>query len=282
MAACSPSHARLFFLLCTSLLFGNSLALFNFTQVTSSLSDLAKESNNFYLIALNSIPDVKKTVYAAIQQTVNDTNAFLEKVADPELLYVYGRSPPVYPSPVGTGADGWADAYSKAKAIVANMTDFEKATITLGDSTNNNGCSGFSGSAKRHGFPGICLNDAENGVRGPPLVSGYASQISVGASWNIMLAWQRAHFMGKEFKAKGVNVALGPVVGPIGRLAKGGRNWEGFSTDPFLSGMLVGPTIRGLQQSVTACVKHFIANEQETQRQPFLLGFVGEIGRAHV
>lgn len=36
--------------------------------------------------------------------------------------------------------------------------------------------------------------------------------------------------MGGEFKAKGVNVALGPVIGPLGRLAKGGRNWEGRIT----------------------------------------------------
>jgi beta-glucosidase len=33
--------------------------------------------------------------------------------------------------------------------------------------------------------------------------------------------------MAKEFKSKGVQVALGPVVGPIGRIAEGGRNWEG-------------------------------------------------------
>jgi beta-glucosidase len=68
--------------------------------------------------------------------------------------------------------------------------------------------------------------------------------------------------MGKEFRAKGVNVALGPVVGPLGRIAKGGRNWEGFSNDPFLAGQLVGPAVTGLQESVIACVKHFIGNEQ--------------------
>jgi hypothetical protein len=37
--------------------------------------------------------------------------------------------------------------------------------------------------------------------------------------------------MGGEFKTKGVHVALGPVVGPLGRVAKGGRNWEGISND---------------------------------------------------
>lgn len=74
--------------------------------------------------------------------------------------------------------------------------------------------------------------------------------------------------MGREFKNKGVNVVLGPVIGPLGRIAEGGRNWEGFSNDSYLSGELVRETISGLQESVIACVKHFILNEQETNRNP--------------
>lgn len=46
-------------------------------------------------------------------------------------------------------------------------------------------------------------------------------------SWNKDLAHQRAHFMGSEAKIKGVNALLGPFVGPIGRVVRGGRNWEG-------------------------------------------------------
>ena len=45
--------------------------------------------------------------------------------------------------------------------------------------------------------------------------------------WNKELARERAVGMGKEFKKKGVNVLLGPVVGPVGRVVRGGRNWEG-------------------------------------------------------
>jgi beta-glucosidase len=87
--------------------------------------------------------------------------------------------------------------------------------------------------------------------------------------------------MGKEYKAKGIDVALAPVIGPLGRVVTGGRVWvgdtpsrkqskvltcfvsqEGFSTDPYLAGSLVHPTIKGLQESVVACAKHFVANEQ--------------------
>ena len=58
-------------------------------------------------------------------------------------------------------------------------------------------------------------------------MSAFASGIHVGASWNKNLAYQRARYMGGEFRAKGANIALGPVVGPLGRVAVGGRNWEG-------------------------------------------------------
>jgi beta-glucosidase len=58
-----------------------------------------------------------------------------------------------------------------------------------------------------------------------------------------------------------------PSVGPLGRHPLGGRNWEGFSPDPYLSGVAVAATIRGVQDAgVQACTKHYIANEQETQR----------------
>lgn len=68
-----------------------------------------------------------------------------------------------------------------------------------------------------------------------------------------------------------MSVALGPVAGPLGRIAEGGRNWEGFSNDPYLSGSLTSETVRGLQENVISCVKHFIGNEQETNRNPPLL-----------
>lgn len=47
------------------------------------------------------------------------------------------------------------------------------------------------------------------------------------ASWNRQLSLQRARGMGQEFRTKGVNVFLGPVVSPLGRTVTGGRNWEG-------------------------------------------------------
>jgi len=74
--------------------------------------------------------------------------------------------------------------------------------------------------------------------------------------------------MGAEHRAKGVDVQLGPVAGPLGRSPEGGRNWEGFSPDPYLTGIMFADTIKGIQsQNVMACAKHYIANEQEHFRQ---------------
>ncbi|PWY75478.1 beta-glucosidase [Aspergillus heteromorphus CBS 117.55] len=185
-----------------------------------------------------------------------------------EYYWSYGRSEPVYPTPETAGLGDWADAYAKGKSLVAQMTDEEKDNITYGYSSTTNGCSGNSGSVPRLGFPGLCLQDAASGVRGTDMVNAYASGLHIGASWNRDLAYERAHYMGAEFKRKGVNVALGPVVGPLGRMARGGRNWEGFSNDPYLAGALAKTSITGLQESVVACLKHWIGYEQETSRNP--------------
>ena len=68
----------------------------------------------------------------------------------------------------------------------------------------------------------------------------------------------RGHAMGMEHRGKGVNIALGPMMN-IGRVAQGGRNWEGFGADPFLAGEAAYETILGMQQAgVQACAKHLI------------------------
>lgn len=98
--------------------------------------------------------------------------------------------------------------------------------LTAGDSSNTS-CPGFLPGISRLGFPGMCLGDAGNGLRGTDFVSTWPSGIHVGASWNKALARERGSGMGGEFKTKGVNVLLGPVIGPSGRVPLSGRNWEG-------------------------------------------------------
>ncbi|KAK3685401.1 glycosyl hydrolase family 3 N terminal domain-containing protein [Podospora appendiculata] len=166
------------------------------------------------------------------------------------------------------GAGLWADAFTKSRALVGRMTVAEKVTLTTGASSNTS-CSGFIPAIPRVKFPGLCLSDAGNGLRGTDFVSAWPSGIHVGASWNKDLARERGTGMGGEFRTKGVNVLLGPVVGPTGRVVLSGRNWEGFSIDPYLAGALVFETVSAIQEvGVITSTKHYIGNEQETNRNP--------------
>jgi beta-glucosidase len=77
------------------------------------------------------------------------------------------------------------------------------------------------------------MGDAGNGLRGTDFVSTWPSGIHAGASWNKNLTRQRGLGMGGEYRTKGVNVLLGPVVGPMGRVVLSGRNWEGIYCPGF-------------------------------------------------
>ncbi|KAF2830866.1 hypothetical protein CC86DRAFT_168323 [Ophiobolus disseminans] len=178
----------------------------------------------------------------------------------------YETSPPVYPSPNITGVGGWIEALEKAKAFLSQLSLEEKAGIVTG---TPGPCVGNIAPIPRLNFSGLCLQDGPLAIRQAVYASVFPAQLSVAASWDRSLALQRAALMGTEFREKGSHIALAPVVGPLGRSAFGGRNWEGFSPDAYLSGELVAETVIGIQSAgVQATTKHFIANEQETQRNP--------------
>ncbi|KAF7537389.1 hypothetical protein G7054_g3752 [Neopestalotiopsis clavispora] len=184
----------------------------------------------------------------------------------------YGLSPPVYPTPEGTGASSsrWAAAYAKAKSIISQATLEEKVNVTGGFTGQ---CVGNSGSIPRLGVPSLCLSDAPDGIRGNEFVSAFPAGIHVASTWDRDLMYQYGKGLGEEYKGKGINIALGPVAGPLGRVARGGRNWEGLSADPYLAGAGMGNIVRGIQDAgVMANPKHFILNEQEYRRRPGDLG----------
>ncbi|KAL0572187.1 hypothetical protein V5O48_009782 [Marasmius crinis-equi] len=100
--------------------------------------------------------------------------------------------------------------------------------------------------------------DSPLGVRFGDFVTAFPPAINVAATWNRELIRARGVAMGEEHRGKGVNVALGPMMN-MGRVAQGGRNWEGFGADPFLAGEAAYETILGMQQmGVQACAKHYI------------------------
>ncbi|KAK8855485.1 beta-glucosidase F [Apiospora arundinis] len=172
-----------------------------------------------------------------------------------------------YPAPHGGWADDWADAYQKAVKLVSQMTLAEKTNITGGTGFFMGPCVGNTGSADRLGFPQLCLQDGPLGVRTTGNVTAFPAGITTGATFDKKLMYERGVALGQEFKGKGVNMYLGPSVGPLGRKPRGGRNWEGFGADPVLQAFAGAETIKGVQeQGVIAVLKHLIGNEQEVQR----------------
>ncbi|KAK4150653.1 putative beta-glucosidase M [Chaetomidium leptoderma] len=183
-----------------------------------------------------------------------------------ELPY-YGLSPPVYPSPAGNGSTnaGWASAYDHAQNLVSRMTVEEKVNITRGWP---GACAGNTGEVPRLGIPSLCFADGPSGLRGQEFVSAFPAGIHVAATFDRHLMYQHGRALGSEFHGRGVNVALGPAAGPLGRVARGGRNWEGLSNDPYLAGAGMGAITRGMQDAgVIATPKHWLLNEQEFRRR---------------
>lgn len=184
-------------------------------------------------------------------------------------------SPPYYPSPWGSGAGDWASAYAKATAFVGQLTLVEKINLTTGVGWEGERCVGQNGAIPRLGFRSMCMQDSPVGVRDTDFNSVFPAGVNVAATFDRGLAYARGQAMGAEHQMKGSDVQLGPVAGPLGRSPESGRNWEGFSPDPALTGVLFAQTIQGIQSSgVIACGKHYIGNEQEHFRQaPESAGF---------
>ncbi len=164
------------------------------------------------------------------------------------------------------------DLRTQATALVAQMTLEEKAAL----------CSGLNmwstKPIERLGIPAICLTDGPHGVRqaAPGARPGdlsdslpatcFPTGSGLAASWNVDLLHEIGVALGQEAQAQGVQVLLGPSVN-MKRSPLGGRNFEYFSEDPVLAGELAAAWIRGVQsQGVGASLKHFAANNQETER----------------
>jgi beta-glucosidase len=128
------------------------------------------------------------------------------------------------------------------------------------------------------GVPSVVLTDGPHGVRRQQGGSDHLGindaapatcfppAVAVGSSWDPEVAGRLGAAIGVEARALGVHVALGPGVN-IKRSPLCGRNFEYYSEDPLLAGVLGTAHVRGQQeQGVGASLKHFAANNQETDR----------------
>ncbi|KAF8319075.1 glycoside hydrolase [Clavulina sp. PMI_390] len=172
----------------------------------------------------------------------------------------------IYPPPKYVNGDGdWAQAVAQARSFVASLTTAEKVNLTTGQDTGSR-CIGNTGTVPRIGFNGLCFEDGPLGVRSTDNNSAFPAGVNAATTWDRDLILQRGVAMGEEFRGKGVNVALGPMMN-LARNAAAGRNWEGCGADPFMCGVVSVSTINGIQSTgVIAVAKHYALNDQEHYR----------------
>lgn len=156
------------------------------------------------------------------------------------------------------------------QSIIAKMTLEEKATLCTGASNWK------TTPIERLGVPELVLSDGPHGVRRVIDDKALASQShpatcfptasSMASSWDVDLVRQVGEALAEECNALDVGVILGPGLN-LKRSPLGGRNFEYFSEDPYLSGELATSLVNGIQsKGVGTSLKHFAANSQETKR----------------
>ncbi|MDT2005405.1 glycoside hydrolase family 3 protein [Rhodococcus opacus] len=128
-----------------------------------------------------------------------------------------------------------------------------------------------------HGEPAVelaevVLSDGPTGVRGERFTGGRIACLLPNATllaqhWDTAVAEDVGALLAEEAGAQHVHVVLGPTVN-LHRTALAGRLFESFSEDPLLTGALATAYITGLQDNgIGATLKHFVANESETDRK---------------
>ena len=161
----------------------------------------------------------------------------------------------------------------KINELINKLTIKEKAELVSGYK------SWHTNKIKRLNIPSICLTDGPIGVRkkdenqntGMGLGKSFPSTsfpttVNIANSFNSKNAFLMGKAIGQECEIYDVQVILGPAVN-IKRDLRCGRNFEYYSEDPVLSGVLSANVVNGIQSyNVAACMKHFAANNLENYR----------------
>ncbi len=149
-------------------------------------------------------------------------------------------------------------------ALLTELTLAEKVTLLTGR--------GFwtTQAIARLGIPALKVTDGPNGARGDGVSGRSAASfpvgVALGSTWNPTLVAAVGRAIGEEAITKDAQVVLGPTIN-LHRTPIGGRNFECYGEDPWLTGALATAFVQGVQSvGVGACPKHFVCNDSEFER----------------
>lgn len=160
--------------------------------------------------------------------------------------------------------------------FIASLSDEDLACIVRGEGMGSSlvtagTASAFGGVSKSligKGIPSLCCDDGPSGMRLDSGMKAFSlpSGAMVASTFNPDIVCEMYAFTGLEMINNNVDVLLGPGMN-IHRHPLNGRNFEYFSEDPLVTGVMGSAMMKGLKsRGVSGCAKHFCANNQETGR----------------
>ncbi|WP_148414176.1 beta-glucosidase [Haloferax sp. KTX1] len=152
-------------------------------------------------------------------------------------------------------------------SIVDKLTLAEKIQLLRGTVDPDGKATGFVAGVSRLGIPPLRMVDGPLGVRAMnERATAFPASIALAASWRPSLGREFGKALAREAAVHGQDVVLAPGVN-IQRVPLGGRNFEYYSEDPHLAARIAVGTIEGIEsEDIGAMVKHYVANNQETNR----------------
>ncbi len=165
-------------------------------------------------------------------------------------------------------------AFVRAEAALAQLSLEEKVALLAGNGTMSLAAQPKIGLVDEFWFsdgphtvrPELARNNFNSAGRTDDHATVLPTLVALAATWDEDLARRFGELLGREARARGKDLLLGPGVNLL-RTPLNGRNYEYLGEDPLLASRLAAAYVRGVQsQDVGACVKHFAGNEQELER----------------
>ncbi|SHG47161.1 beta-glucosidase [Halobaculum gomorrense] len=155
----------------------------------------------------------------------------------------------------------------RARSVLKEATLDEAVSLCHGAVDPEGDATGYISGIERLGVSPTRFVDGSLGVRVPgQAATAFPAPLAVAATFDTEIAADVGAAMGREAAALGQDVLLAPGTNIV-RVPHGGRNFEYYSEDPVHAGAFAAATVEGIQSAgVLACVKHYVANNQETER----------------